>query len=138
MPAGTRTAPYVYALTILRVVTGFVFSLHGFQKILGFFGGMNGHGARAPVGSIFWAGGMLEMIGGVLILVGLFTRPVAFILCGEMAFAYFYFHAPRGALPIQNGGDIAVLNCFVFLYFVVVGAGKYSFDAILKMRDRWR
>ncbi len=135
MVPSTRTPQYGYALAILRVVTGFLFSLHGCQKILGLFGGMDGHGAKAAMLSLMWFGGMLELIGGLLILLGLFTRPVAFILCGEMAFAYFHFHAPRGLLPIQNEGDLAVLNCFIFLYLLFAGAGPYSLDAVVHTRE---
>jgi putative oxidoreductase len=124
-----------YVLGILRAVTGFLFSLHGCQKILGLFGGMNEHGARAHVGSVFWIGGMLELIGGVLILAGLFTRPVAFILCGEMAVAYFRVHARRGFWPILNGGELAVLYCFLWLYLSAAGAGPLSLDRFVRRRE---
>jgi len=133
-----RNSRHDAVLAILRVVTGFAYSLHGFQLVLGFFGGMDQHGAKAHVGSLMWVGGMLQLLGGLLIFTGLFTRFVAFILCGEMAVAYFLFHAPRGALPIQNGGEPAVLYCFIFLYFVFAGAGAYSLDGVMQMRERPR
>ena len=84
-----------FVRSVLRIVVGFTFSLHGLQKLMGFFGGM-GHGARAPLFSLMWTAGMLEAFGGLLILAGLCTRPVAFVLAGEMAFAYFRAHQPRG------------------------------------------
>lgn len=116
-----------YAHALLRIVVGFTFSLHGFQKLLGLFGGL-GHGARAHFFSLLWLAAILESIGGPLILLGLFTRPFAFLLCGEMAVAYFKQHAPRGLWPITNGGELAVLYCFVFLYLLAAGAGPLSLD----------
>src|ERR1044071_552283 len=98
-----------YALSLLRVVAGFTFSLHGLQKLFGAFGGLGGHGAAAHITSLFGIAGILETVGGILILAGLFTRCVAFVLCGEMAFAYLTRHAPRGFWPITNGGELAVL-----------------------------
>jgi putative oxidoreductase len=77
-----------------------------------------------------WIAGVLELIGGALLLVGLFTRPVAFILSGEMAFAYWMAHAPQGPFPLANGGDAAILYCFVFLYLVFAGGGPWSVDAL--------
>lgn len=120
------------ALSLLRIVAGFCFSLHGFQKILGLFGGMGGSGATAAVLSVPWIAGILELVGGLLIMVGLFTSPVAFILSGEMAAAYFMAHAPKGALTVQNGGELAVLYCFLFLYFFTAGPGPWSVDSVRK------
>jgi len=117
-----------YTLSLLRIVSGFTFSLHGFQKILGLFGGMRGSGATAQFLTLPWVAGMLELVGGLLIILGLFTRPVAFLLCGEMAVAYFMNHAPRGFWPIANGGEPAVLYCFIFLYFFTAGPGSWSID----------
>jgi len=119
---------------VLRVVAGFLFACHGAQKLLGAFGGMGGHGATAHFGTEPWLAGVLELIGGTLIMVGLLTRPVALILCGEMAIAYFQVHARRGPLPIQNGGDAAVLFCFLFLYLAGVGAGPFSVDGMRRGR----
>ena len=122
-----------YALSLLRIVTGFTFSLHGYQKLFGWFGGM-GHGTRAHLLSLLGAAGVLETFGGALIFLGLYTRPVAFILCGEMAVAYFHQHAPRGLLPISNGGEPAVLYCFIFLLLVSAGAGPWSLDRAVRKK----
>jgi putative oxidoreductase len=119
-----------YALSLLRMVAGFTFSLHGAQKLFGAFGGMGGHGARAAMFSLIWFAGVLELAGGLLILAGFFTRPVAFILCGEMAVAYFRVHAMRGFWPILNGGELAVLYCFIFLCLAVSGPGPISLDRV--------
>jgi putative oxidoreductase len=107
------------ARSVLRMVAGFTFSLHGFQKLLGLFGGVGGRGATASLFSLMWTAELLETFGGLLLLVGLFTSPVGFVLAGEMAFAYFRADQPRGLWPIQNGGELAVLYCFVFLYLNV-------------------
>lgn len=114
-------------LGILRIITGFLFLQHGTAKLLGMphiamFDGLK-------LFSLMGLAGTLELVGGVLILIGLFTRPTAFILSGEMAFAYFMAHAPGGFLPILNHGELAVMFCFVFLYFSMAGAGSFSIDA---------
>ena len=111
-------------LSILRIVIGVLFLQHGSAKLLHVphVAGMDNVQVMSLVG---WAG-VLELVGGFLLAIGLFTRPVAFVLSGEMAFAYFIAHAPRGALPILNGGDLAVVYCFVFLYFAVAGGGPWS------------
>ncbi|MCL5005313.1 MAG: DoxX family protein [Acidobacteria bacterium] len=116
--------PWVRSL--LRIVVGFTFSLHGLQKLFGMFGGIGGH--RVPFFSLLGLAGVLETIGGPLILLGLFTMPVAFILSGEMAVAYFIQHYPRGFLPISNGGELAVLYCFIFFYLFSAGPGPASLD----------
>ncbi|MGI9073520.1 MAG: DoxX family protein [Bryobacteraceae bacterium] len=123
-----------YVLSLLRVIIGFTFSCHGAQKLLGAFGGMGGHGAKAVFPSLFWVAGILELFGGLLIVLGLFTRPVALILCGEMAVAYFKMHAPRGFWPIVNMGELAVVYCFVYLYFFVAGPGPLSLDSVIRRR----
>jgi putative oxidoreductase len=123
-----------YARSILRIIVGFSFSLHGMQKLLGLFGGMGGSGAGAPFLSLSWVAGFLEAVGGLLILIGLFTAPVGFVLSGEMAVAYFMVHFPRGLLPIRNGGELAVLYCFVYLYLSAAGAGPLSADALVRRR----
>ena len=120
-----------YTRSVLRIVVGFTFSLHGMQKLLGFFGGVDGKGATVHFGSLFWYAGALELVGGLLIVLGLFTSPVAFILCGEMAVAYFKAHFPHGFLPLVNHGELAVLYCFIFLYLCFAGAGPLSLDALL-------
>ena len=122
-----------YALSLLRIVAGFTFSLHGFQKLFGYFGGL-GHGASAKLFSSMGAAGVLECFGGLLIALGLFTRPVAFLLCGEMAVAYFKQHLPRGVWPINNSGELAVLYCFIFLYLVSAGAGPWSLDRLIRRK----
>lgn len=124
-----------YARSLLRIVVGFTFSLHGYQKAFAAFGGMGGTGAKAPFLSLMWTAGTLETFGGALILLGLFTSPVAFILCGEMTVAYFIRHLPKGFWPLANGGELAVLYCFIFLYFFTAGAGPWSLDALLRKKS---
>ncbi len=119
---------------LLRVVTGLLFFQAGSMKVLGWFGGINGHGGTPPWLSQAGIGGALEFFGGIAILLGLLTRPVAFVLSGEMAVAYWQFHAPKGAWPIQNHGELAVLFCFIFLYMAARGAGDWSLDALLRRR----
>ena len=123
------------ALSVLRIMAGFTFSLHGLQKLSGLFGGMGGKGATAAFGSLIWTAGFLEAAGGLLLVLGLFTRPVAFLLCGQMAVAYFRYHSPRGFWPILNGGELAVLYCFVFLYLAVAGPGTVSLDRVLRKKS---
>jgi putative oxidoreductase len=120
----SRYAPQ--ALAVLRIVTALIFILHGTQKLFG-FPPPSQNGLPAMF-TLFWFGAILEAFGGLLILIGLWTRPVAFILAGEMAYAYWMFHAPRGLYPTLNGGDAAILYCFVFLYLVVAGAGAFALD----------
>ena len=120
-------------MSLLRIVIGFTFSLHGYQKLFGLFGGM-GHGTTAHLLSLLGAAGVLETLGGALIFLGLYTRLVAFILCGEMAVAYFHQHAPRGLWPIANGGEPAVLYCFIFLLLVSAGAGPWSLDRAIRKK----
>jgi putative oxidoreductase len=121
-------------LFLLRVVSGLLFLQHGGQKLFGWFGGIPPNGMAAPVWTQAWIGGFLEFFGGLLILIGLFTRPIAFIVAGEMAVAYFQFHQPGGLFPIQNHGESAVLYCFIFLLFAAWGAGEWSLDAALARR----
>ncbi len=133
MPALNFWEPH--ARSLLRIIAGFTFSLHGFQKLFGMFGGMGGKGAAATVFSQMWVAGALEAVGGLLLILGLFTRPVAFLLCGEMAVAYFKSHFPRGFWPIRNGGELAVLYCFLFLYLLTAGPGPWSFDRIFRNKS---
>jgi putative oxidoreductase len=114
---------------VLRIVTAYLFLTHGTSKLLGV-----PHVAsfdNLQLFSLMGFAGILELVGGVLLLIGLFTRPVAFILCGEMAFAYFIGHAKQGfvLVPLLNRGELAVLYCFVFLFFALAGAGAWSVDA---------
>jgi putative oxidoreductase len=119
---------------LLRVVSGLLFLQAGGMKLFGWFGGMP-EGVTAPIGSQTWIGGVLEFFGGLLVMVGLLTRPVAFILSGEMAVAYWQFHAPGGTWPIQNHGESAVLFCFIFLFMAAQGGGAWSLDAVLRGRS---
>jgi putative oxidoreductase len=119
---------------LLRVVTGWLFLQAGSVILFGWFGGMPGQPGTPPLMSELGIGGLLEFFGGIAILLGLFTRPVAFILSGEMAVAYWQFHAPHGAWPLQNQGVPAVLFCFIFLYMAAQGGGDWSLDALLRRR----
>lgn len=119
-------------LSVLRIITGFLFIAHGAQKLFGFLAPPGA--PTPPLFSQIGIGGILEFFGGILILVGLFTRPVAFILSGTMAVAYFQMHAPNGFWPLQNKGELAVLYCFVFLYLSVAGGGEWSIDRLLRRR----
>jgi len=118
-----------YLLSILRIAAAFMFIPSGTMILFAFPVGMPPDGGTAPFLSQIWIGGVLEMFGGALLLVGLFTRPVAFLLSGMMAVAYFQFHAPGGVWPSLNGGVPAALYCFVWLYFSAAGAGPWSLDA---------
>lgn len=123
--AWTKATPYL--LSVLRIVSGLLFMQHGAQKLFGLLGG-------TPVNwqSLMGLAGALEFFGGLLVVVGLFTRPVAFVLAGEMAFAYFMAHSPQNLWPMLNGGDLAVLFCFAFLYLSAAGAGPWSVDRLLR------
>ncbi len=114
---------------LLRIMAGLMFMLHGGQKLFGWFGGMDGQGGSAEMASLMGLAGILETVGGALIIIGLFTRPVAFILSGEMAVAYFMAHLPNGFWPIENRGESAALFCFIFLFLAFNGAGPWSVDA---------
>jgi putative oxidoreductase len=117
-------------LSVLRIMTGLLFMEHGTAKHLGF-----PHLEKVPdTMSLPGVGGMLELVGGALIVLGLFTRPVAFLLSGEMAIAYFYAHAPRAFFPLLNMGESAILFCFIFLYLVFAGPGPWSLDAMMKRK----
>jgi putative oxidoreductase len=116
-----------WLLSLLRIIAALLLFQHGTAKLFGFphvamFDGLK-------LFSLLGVAGILEFFGGVLLVLGLFTRPVAFILSGEMAAAYFIAHAPKGFLPILNGGELAVLYCFVFLYFAAAGGGPLSLDS---------
>ena len=119
-----------HALALLRIVVGLLFMQHGMQKLFGMFGGLPGSpsGATVPLFSLLGVGSILEIFGGLAILLGLFTQPVAFLLSGEMAVAYFMVHAPQGLWPIQNRGELAVLYAFVFLFLATAGSGRFSLD----------
>ena len=125
-------APWV--LSLLRIVVGLLYVEHGTGKLLGFPPGAGP--ASVQFFSLIWFAGVLELVGGSLIVLGLFTRIAAFILSGEMAFAYFMVHAPQGPFPVSNHGEAAVFYCFVFLYLAVAGGGPLSVDRVLLGRRR--
>ncbi len=120
------------ALNLLRIVAGLMFWQHGARKLFGWLGGNAVESWFAwPMGFA----GMLEFFGGLMIMFGLFTRQVAFLLCGQMAVAFFWRHLPQGFWPIQNGGEPAVLFCFIFLYLWANGGGDWGIDGILRKRN---
>jgi putative oxidoreductase len=122
----TRFSPYV--LSILRIMAALLFLEHGLSKFFGF----PAPSAHAPaLFGLEWFAALIEFGGGVLLALGLFTRPVALIMSGEMAIGYFLFHAPQGFYPYVNHGELAIMYCFAFLYFVFAGAGPLSLDALL-------
>ena len=126
----TEWAPRI--LSITRIVAALIFMAHGTAKLLGF---PPSEFPTPEFMSLMWIGGMLEIVGGALLAIGLFTRPVAFILSGEMAVAYWMFHAPKSVFPLLNGGDAAILYCFLFLYIAFAGGGPWSVDGLLKRKD---
>ena len=115
---------YIYAL--MRIVVGLAFAQHGAQKLFGFFGGADGAGSAVEMASLAGVAGVIELGGGLLVAVGLLTRPAALLASGLMAAAYFMAHAGRGPWPIENDGELAVLFCFVFLYIAFRGGGPLS------------
>ena len=117
-------------LSLLRIVAALAFVAAGTSILFAFPVGMPPNGTTAPFPSQIWVGGFLEFVGGLLVLVGLFTRPVAFVLSGEMAVAYFQFHFPHSFWPTVNGGVAAMLYCFVWLYISAAGPGPWSLDAL--------
>jgi putative oxidoreductase len=121
-----------YLLSLLRIVGAFLFVQYGSAKLLALPAAVMPGGGTAPLMSIAGFAGALELIGGALLLVGLFTRPVAFLLSGEMAFAYFMGHAPQGFWPVLNQGSPAILFCFIWLYVSSAGPGPWSLDAVLR------
>jgi putative oxidoreductase len=116
-------------LSVLRIMSGLLLLQHGTGKYLNFPVGQMNNASPTTMGG---AAGLIELVGGILIVIGLFTRPVAFILSGMTAVAYFYAHAPAGFFPILNRGELAALYCFVFLYLAAAGGGAWSVDRILR------
>ena len=131
-PSATWTSRAPELLSVLRIVTAATFVLAGSMKLFALPVGVPPNGGTVPAFTQVWVGALLEVVGGALLIVGLFTRPVAFVLAGEMAVAYFQFHAPQGFWPTVNGGVPAVLSCFIWLYVSAAGAGPWSLDAKLR------
>lgn len=126
---GTARAWAPALLSVLRIVTAFLFIAHGTQKLLDFPAPSRG---PVEIASLMGVAALLELVGGALLLAGLFTRPVAFVLSGFMAFAYFMAHAPQGFWPLLNRGELAIMYCFVFLYLAAAGGGPWSLDRLMR------
>lgn len=118
-----------YLLAALRIVAGVLFLAHGIVKLFGFPEGAQP--GRQEIYTLLGIGGVIELVTGTLIALGLFTRSAAFLAAGEMAIAYWFFHAPRSLYPVLNSGDAAILYCFVFLYLAAAGPGVFSLDRML-------
>lgn len=130
MSESTRSGIPHFFLNVARIVFGLMFMQHGAQKLFALLG----REEAAAFMTQIWFAGVLEFWGGMLIVVGLLTRPVAFVLAGQMAWAYFQVHAPRALFPIQNGGEPAVLFCFFFLFLAAAGGGRFSLDGLIANR----
>lgn len=130
----TRSGMPHFTLNALRIAAGLAFMQHGAQKL---FGALGAQGVAEPM-TQFWLAGVLEFWGGLLIVLGLLTQPVAFVLAGEMAWAYLQAHLPRGFFPIQNGGEPAFLFGFIFLFLAANGGGAFSLDGLRRARSRAR
>ncbi len=124
-----------HLLSILRIVAAFLFIQFGAMKLFAFPAGVPPHGGTVPLFSEAWFAGVIEVFGGAFVLIGLCTRPIAFVMAGEMAVAYFQFHAPQGFWPLVNGGHNAILYCFLWLFLSAAGAGSWSLDALRKKRQ---
>jgi putative oxidoreductase len=134
--SAARLATWGYA--VLRIGAGALFMQHGLQKLFGLFGGLGAPGAAAPLMSQMGLAGVLELVGGLLLIVGFLTRPVAFILLGEMLYAFFTVHAPQGGAPLQNGGELALLYAVIFTFLLANGSGPVSLDRVLFRRGTER
>jgi putative oxidoreductase len=129
-------APYEAQLrSLARIMVGFTYSQHGWQKFFGIAGGFGGPGKTADPSSLLGIAGIIETFGGAAIILGLFTRPVAFLLSGEMAVGYFRTHAPRGFWPVVNGGELAVFYCFFYLWLCAAGPGPWSLDQLFRKKS---
>ncbi|MHB8909969.1 MAG: DoxX family protein [Syntrophales bacterium] len=129
----SRWSPRI--LSVMRIVVALLFVQHGAQKLFGFLAPPEA--ASTPLLSLMGVAGILEFFGGLLVALGLFTRPAAFILSGQMAVAYFMVHAPLGFWPLQNKGDLAMIWAFVFLYLAAAGGGEWSLDRFLRRDGAW-
>jgi putative oxidoreductase len=131
MMLGDKASAYApYVRSIMRIAVALLFLEHGLSRIFGWPSAL----PHPPIFTMYWFAGMIELIGSLLVLPGLFTRCAAFVMSGEMASAYFISHAPRGFFPILNRGDGAILFCFVFLYLAFAGAGPWSLDALWRKK----
>jgi putative oxidoreductase len=131
MPAHFATKYNSITFALLRIVAALIYMQHGAQKLFGLLGGVGPQpGGTVELMSLMGLAGLIEFFGGALVALGLFTRPAAFIMSGEMAFAYFMAHFPRGWFPIQNHGELPVVLCFTFLLFATHGAGRFSLDGL--------
>ena len=119
---------------VLRIGGGLLYMQHGAQKLFGLFGGFGSPGATAPLGSLFGLAGVFEFFGGALLVIGLFTRPVAVLLIGEMLYAFATVHAPQGGAPVQNGGELPLLYAVIFIFLAARGAGPFSLDRAIARR----
>lgn len=128
--AGRVAAAAPFLLAVLRIGTGLLFMQHGVMKLFGWLGGPG----PVPLASLMGLAGVLETFGGLLVVLGLFVRPVALVLALQMLVAYFMAHAPKGLAPVQNQGEIALLFALVFAYLAAAGAGPWSLDAVLARR----
>ena len=136
-PAHEHNGIERFAWAALRIMAGLMFSMHGMQKLFGMWGGPMGNGQGVPPFSFpFGVAGIIELVMGLLIAIGLFARPAALIASGQMAVAYWWQHVPNGGImPIPNQGELAALYCFVFLFFAVFGAGRFSLDSLMRRRN---
>ena len=129
---GDKASAYApYVLSIVRIVVALLFLEHGLSRLFGWPSPIQ----HPPIFSMYWFAGMIELVGSLLVLPGLFTRCAAFVMSGEMAFAYFISHAPHGFFPILNRGDGAILYCFIFLYIAFAGPGPLSLDALWRRKS---
>ncbi|MBV2355395.1 DoxX family protein [Streptomyces sp. J2-1] len=135
--AARAHAAQPYVIAAFRVIVALLFLCHGLAKLFGIFGGTNGSGGTVPVGAWpLWYAGLLEVVLGVLVMIGLGTRLAALLLSGEMAYAYFSAHQSGGLWPLQNGGETAVLFCWIFLLLAFIGPGAFSVDHLIAERRR--
>ena len=133
----TGIGPRTWVLTAFRAAVAVMFAAHGAASLFGVFGGARGTGQAVPFGAWpSWWAALIQLVGGLLVLAGLGTRPAALLCSGSMAYAYFVVHQPHGALPLTNGGELAALFCWSFLLIAAIGAERWSLDAAIAARRR--